>query len=64
MKKQLLSSKEKEVWTCECSKTNDMDAYCSGCGQDIYGFKQTEVNASTAQDFIGQKIELISEYIE
>jgi len=64
MKKQLLSSKEKEVWTCECSKTNDMDTYCSGCGQDIYGFKQTEVNASTAENFIGQKIELISEYIE
>lgn len=64
MKKQLLSSKEKEVWTCECSKTNDMDTYCSGCAQDIYGFKQTEVNASTAENYIGQKIELISEYIE
>jgi uncharacterized protein YbjQ (UPF0145 family) len=64
MKKQLLSSKEKEVWTCECSKTNDIDTYCSGCDQDIYGFKQTEVNALTARDFIGQKIELISEYIE
>jgi len=63
VKKQLLSSKEKEFWTCECSKTNDMDTYCNGCGQDIYGFKQTEVNASTAEYYIGQKIELISEYI-
>lgn len=64
MKKQLLSSKEKEVWTCECGKTNDMGAYCSGCGQDIYGFKQNETKAASAESYIGQKIELIAEYIE
>jgi uncharacterized protein YbjQ (UPF0145 family) len=64
MKKQLLSSKEKEVWTCECGKTNEMGAYCSGCGQDIYGFKQSEVKPAAADNYIGQKIELISEYVE
>ena len=63
-KKQLLSSKEKEVWTCECGKTNDIGAYCSGCGQDLYGFKQNEVKPTAAENYIGQKIELISEYVE
>jgi uncharacterized protein YbjQ (UPF0145 family) len=63
-KKQLLSSKEKEVWTCECGKTNDIDTYCSGCGQDIYGFKQNEVKPATVDNYIGQKIALISEYVE
>ena len=64
MKKQLLSSKEKEVWTCECGKTNELGTYCSGCGQDIYGFKQNEVKPAAADNYIGQKIELISEYVE
>src|SRR6266496_3647452 len=50
-KKQLLSSKEKEVWTCECGKTNDMNTYCSGCGQDIYGFKQNEIKPSTVDNY-------------
>ncbi len=63
MKKQLLSSKEKEVYTCECGKTNDLEAYCSGCGQDIYGFKQNEMKASAADAFIDQKIALIAEYV-
>lgn len=63
-KKQLLSSKEKEVWICECGKTNDIDTYCSDCGQDIYGFKYNETKPNTAKDFIEQKIELISEYIK
>lgn len=63
-KKQLLSSKEKEVWTCECGKTNDIGANCSGCNQDIYGFKLNEVNPATIDDYIQQKIELISEHLE
>lgn len=64
MKKQLLSSKEKEVWTCECGKTNDMGAYCSGCNQDIYGFKQNEVKPVSVDNYIEQKIDLIAEYVE
>ena len=63
-KKQLLSSKEKEVWTCECGKTNDIGAYCSGCNQDIYGFKTNELNPVTVENFIKEKIDLISEYVE
>jgi hypothetical protein len=64
MKKQLLSSKEKEVWTCDCGKTNDIDNNCSGCQQDIYGFKPKELKPVIAENYILQKIELISEYVE
>lgn len=64
IKKQLLSSKEKEIWTCECGKTNDIEAYCSHCGQDIFGFNQNETKPSTAISHIVQKIDLISEYLK
>lgn len=60
-KKQLLSSKEKEAWSCECGKINDIGAYCSVCEQDIYGFKQNEIKALDIERYIQQKIELISE---
>jgi CDGSH-type Zn-finger protein len=63
-KKQLLSSKEKEVWVCECGKTNDIGTYCSGCGQDIYGFRQNEMKPANVGNYLKQKIELISEYVE
>lgn len=62
-KKQLLSSKEKEVWICECSKTNETE-YCGGCHNDIYGFKLTELNPERIVSYIEQKIDLIKEYIE
>jgi uncharacterized protein YbjQ (UPF0145 family) len=62
-KKILLSSKEKEIWKCECGKINEMEAYCNGCGQDIYGFKHKELKPAEAEDYIKQKIELISEYV-
>ena len=63
-KKQLLSSKEKEVWTCECSKNNDIGAHCSGCSLDIYGFKSHEVKPLIADNYIKQKTDLISEFVE
>ena len=64
MKKQLLSSKEKEVWTCECGKTNDLGYYCTGCKRDIYGFTVMEVAPIEALAVIENKISLISEYIK
>lgn len=64
MKKQLLSSKEKEAWICECGKTNDIGAYCNGCEKDIYGFKQSEIKPSSVDNYIQQKIELITESVE
>lgn len=63
-KKQLLSSKEKEVWNCECGKTNDIGSYCSGCGQDIFGFKEHEMKPYTVTSYIEEKINLITEYIK
>jgi hypothetical protein len=64
-KKQLLSSKEKEVWVCECSKTNDIgEKYCSSCQNDIFGFKQNEKTPSEIVEYIDEKIDLIKEYLE
>jgi len=63
-KKQLLSSKEKEVWNCECgNKSNDIGKDCGDCSKDIYGFKQKEMKPDQAVKLIDQKIELINEYI-
>ena len=64
MKKQLLSSKEKEVWACECGKTNDIGYICSGCEKDIYGFKSHEVKPTSIDNYIQEKIELIAEFLE
>ncbi len=64
MKKQLLSSKEKEVWTCECSKTNDIGSYCSVCKKDIYGFTANEVSPPKVVTTLEEKISLITEYVE
>lgn len=64
-KKQLLSSKEKEVWICECGKTMDSEnLYCSGCGRDTYGFLSDELKPSDAILLLEEKIRFISEYID
>lgn len=63
-KKQLLSSKDKEVWTCECGKTNDIDTYCVNCGYDIHGFNQKEIKSSDVLKNITEKITLISEHLK
>lgn len=64
-KKQLLSSKEKDVWNCECgNKSNEIGQYCGTCNNDIFGFKQTEMKPNEIVKYIEQKIELINEYIK
>lgn len=60
MKKQLLSSKEKEMWNCECGKTNDMESYCSNCNKDIYGFKSNDIGPKATISKIEEKIDLIT----
>jgi hypothetical protein len=62
MKKGLMS-KEKEVWVCECGKTNDLDEYCGACKQNIYGFNEKEINPEIALKDLNQKVELIDEFI-
>lgn len=64
MKKQLLSSKEKEVWTCECSRTNDIDTDCTNCLKDIYGFTVNDVRPARIVDILKNKIDLITGFIK
>lgn len=63
-KKQLLSSKEKEIWSCECGKTNDIGEYCGGCNEDIFGFKSSELKPIVVENYLSEKVDLISEYIK
>jgi hypothetical protein len=60
IKKQLLSSKEKELWQCECGKANDIGYYCSGCDKDIYGFTEGEIKPNKVVEDLRQKIELLN----
>jgi len=63
-KKQMISSKEKEVWICECSRTNDIECeYCSACARDIYGFKVSEFKPRKIINYLDDKIELIMELV-
>lgn len=65
MKKQMLSSKEKEIWTCECKGvTNDIGSSCVNCEKDIFGFKYAEVTPTKAILDLEEKISLIKEYLE
>ncbi|GEM_PF-84341 len=63
-KKQLLSSKEKDVWICECGRTNDINSNCSSCGNDIYGFKKEEIAPPEALRLISERVSLINEYFK
>jgi uncharacterized protein YbjQ (UPF0145 family) len=63
-KKQMLSAKEKEIWICQCGKSNDLETNCLGCGHDIYGFKQSEVSVQEAIDEIKNKISFIKECLK
>ncbi|MEG9327507.1 YbjQ family protein [Salinimicrobium catena] len=64
-KKQLLSSKEKEAWECECGKINDIEyTYCTKCNNNIFGFDDRETKPATAQKIIEKKIILIKEALE
>jgi uncharacterized protein YbjQ (UPF0145 family) len=66
-KKQLLSSKERDIWTCQCGQSNEFTIgdgnYCTKCGNNIYGFKNGELSPNNAIDVIDQKIELISHFV-
>lgn len=60
-KRQLLSSKLREIWVCECGKTNDMGVHCGGCEQDINGFKMSEIKPTTAIESLEQRVALLIE---
>lgn len=58
-KKQLLSSKEKEVWTCDCNSSVEVGKICGNCKHDIYGFRASEVQPPVTISKIEEKIGLI-----
>lgn len=62
-KKGLFSSKEKDVWVCECKTTNEINSFCKNCFKDIYGFTAHETSPPVAIKAIEEKISLISELI-
>ena len=65
IKKQLLSTKEREVWDCECgNKSNEIEENCGTCHKDIFGFHKDEFKPIEVVQIIEQKIELIKEFIE
>ena len=66
-KKQLLSSKEKEIWTCECGEVNDLESgenKCYRCTRDLYGFKPEQINPRTAIAMIDNRIDLITHFLK
>ena len=64
-KKQILSSKEKEMWICECSKSNHSESiYCSKCGDDIFGFNFQELKPNRVIEILEDKVELITKLTE
>jgi uncharacterized protein YbjQ (UPF0145 family) len=64
-KKQMLSSKETEVWECECGKINSMDYLkCLRCQKDIYGFEKGMINPKEAKEMISNKIDIIESIVD
>lgn len=63
-RKKLLSSKEKEIWICECNAKNDIDSkLCSNCGKDIYGYSSRQINPERAIEKLQETIEIIKNNI-
>ena len=64
VKKQLLSSKEIEVWECECGKSNNIEyIYCNSCNKNMYGFYKHEINPEDAEKCIEEKIGFIQDLV-
>lgn len=65
MKKQILSSKEKEVWTCECkAANNEIGRPCESCNQDIFGFKPNDIKPDYIISELEEKISLITTFVK
>jgi len=63
-KKQMFSSKEKEVWKCECGNKNEENEYCFNCQKDIYGFKKDEVSNRVVLEVLNRRISLVKGCLE
>lgn len=63
-KKGFLSSKEKEVWTCSCGRTNnEIGDTCDSCHKDINGFTKHETPPGDAIHILEERQSLIAELL-
>ena len=64
-KKKMLSSKEKDIWICECEKENDGDeVYCENCHKDIFGFGNREAKPKNVIEQLINTMEILKATIE
>jgi len=64
-KKKLLSSKEQEIWICECGKEcYDNIEYCNKCRKDIYGFKKDEIKPKELINLLEDKVDILNETLK
>lgn len=64
-KKKILSTKEKEIWICECKKVNDVETeYCVNCDKDIFGFDINESKPDIVTDKLLDMIEILGSFLE
>ena len=60
--KGLLSSKVKELWKCVCGAKVEADReYCYQCFQNIYGFKENQIDPHKAKELISDRITVLKE---
>jgi uncharacterized protein YbjQ (UPF0145 family) len=58
--KKLLSSKEVDIWVCQCGGKNNIEySYCPTCKKNIYGFFASEINPEKAISKMNETIDLI-----
>ncbi|MCF8226985.1 MAG: YbjQ family protein [Bacteroidales bacterium] len=64
-KKKALSSKEKDIWICECGKENDLKKqYCATCQLDIYGFFENEIKSYEINDKLTNEIDILGKVLK
>lgn len=64
-KKKMLSSKEVEIWICECGKENNIiDNYCSKCHNDILGFSEKELKPESIQNHLKNIIDILNKILK
>ena len=61
----MLSSKEVEIWICECGKENNMaDIYCSKCYNNILGFNMKELKPYIIHKKLENIIEVLNKILK
>lgn len=62
-KSKLLSSKTKQVWACECGNEQPYEeTYCKQCGNDIFGFGDSEYNPKDAIAKLKLQVKALNNY--